>query len=111
MKINIPKIEHIDKLPNLIGAIHKCAAENGSLYKIDLNADVKNDYLIITCEKSYSNTNYTIGYYAVLYLVSYYNLHELSNAYTTEGISNQWFRITIKNNTEEKEKLIRLLIQ
>ena len=85
---------------DVIDAIHKLAAENGSTNEIEITCE-NGDFI---CKQGYSNRSYTKGYYAVLFLID-----SCSLAYTSPG-SRGWFRICLKSDTTI-EQLYNFLVK
>lgn len=83
-----PATKQKANLAEVLEAIHLCAMFNGSKCRIKLV--VEGD--VIYCNSTYSNSEYSKGYYAVLYLID--ELEDANIVYTNPG-NACWFRIRV----------------
>lgn len=81
---------------DILNFIHRLAEENGSKFNIDLIYDhVENE---VFCDRPYSNRDYTIGYYAILFLIEKFCY--VDTAHTRPGLNKHWFKVKIRNKQQ-----------
>lgn len=78
----------------IIEAIHACAKANGSKFEIHLKTAEQFGNLLIYSETTCSNSDYTKGYFAVLYIVDSMYKAGGPSAFTNPG-SKGWFGIVV----------------
>lgn len=87
---------------DLIEVIHNVAKHNGSSYRIKLNYNGK--YIECELNKTFSNSHYTKGYFAVLYLIDCVDNRDIA---FTNPSGGYWFRIHVNH----APSLINYLLQ
>lgn len=91
-KINDVIVVNTINEDELIPLIHKWAEVNGSTCKIRLMLTSDGKKRTISSSEGLANSNYTKGYFAILYMIDC--LNDSTIAYTS--VSNRmWFSITI----------------
>ena len=100
--MKIIKIEEnnsvVKKTP--LEAIHDFAKANGSQFKMEFETENNQSWCCRVCKLSYSNRNYTVGYFALLYYIAFIDSNFVHAFINEDGFG---FKI---NNEEEFIKLI-----